>query len=152
MPTVTIAHRTIAVAALGLVLGCGGQHPAAAPSPATPEATIELFLDAANANDLDRMAALWGTEQGSSAVTNKPPLTERNQRLAIMQRLLRNDSRRLVSSENTNPALPVRSYEITQGTRRFVIPFTCVTSRYGGWLVREIGLDAAMPTAGPRGR
>jgi hypothetical protein len=27
-----------------------------------------------------------------------------------------------------------------------------VASRYGGWLVQEIGLDAAMPTAGPRNR
>lgn len=150
MPTVTIAHRTIAVAALGLILGCGGQHPAAAPSPATPEATIELFLDAANANDLDRMATLWGTEQGPSATTNKPPLAERNQRLAIIQRLLRSDSHRLASTENTVPSAPVRSYEITQGTRRFVVPFTCVTSRYGGWVIKEIGLEAAMPTAGPR--
>src|SRR5512135_162527 len=107
MPTVTIAHRTIAVAALGLILGCGGHHPAAAPSPSTPEATIELFLDAVNANDLDRMATLWGTEQGSSAATNKPPLEERNQRLSIMQRLLRNDSRHLASTASTVPSAPV---------------------------------------------
>jgi len=149
---VTIAHRTIAAAALGLLLGCGGQHVAAAPSPSTPEATIELFLDAANAGDLDRMATLWGTAEGSSAATDKPPLAERNQRLTIMQRLLRSDARRLVSAENTVPSAPVRSYEITQGTRRFVVPFTCVPSRFGGWLVQEIGLDAAMPTAGPRNR
>ena len=152
MRTVTIAHRSFAVAALGLVLGCGGRPSTAAPSPATPEATIELFLDAANANDLDRMAHLWGTEHGSSAVTNQPPLEERNQRLTIMQRLLRNDGRRLVSSENTVPTAPVRSYEISQGERRFTVPFTCVASPYGGWLVSAIGLDAAMPSAGPRRR
>jgi hypothetical protein len=152
MPTVTIAHRTFAVAALGLVLGCSRPQAAAPPSPATPEATIELFLDAVNANDLDRMATLWGREQGSSAATGEPALEERNQRLAIMQRLLRNDSRRLVSSENTIPTAPVRSYEIVQGERRFVVPFTCVASRHGGWLINQIGLDAAMPTAGPRSR
>ena len=153
MPIVTIAHRTIAVAALGLVLGCGGRSgTAAAPSPATPEATVELFLDAANANDLDRMAALWGTEQGSSAATGQPPLEERNQRLAIMQRLLRNDNRRLVGTAATVPTAPVLSYDITQGQRQFTVPFTCVASRHGGWLIREIGLDAAMPTAGPRTR
>jgi len=108
------------------------------------------FLDAANANDLERMAQLWGNERGSSAVTNRPPLEERNQRLAIMQRLLRNDGRRLVSSENTVPSAPVRSYEISQGERRFTVPFTCALSQYGGWLVSGIGLDAAMPSAGPR--
>lgn len=150
MPIVTIAHRTIAVAALGLLLACGGRSAPVPPSPATPEATIELFLDAVNAVDLDRMAQLWGDEQGPSSATNKIPRDQRAQRLAIMQRLLRSDGRRLASSENTIPTAPVRTYEITQGTRRFNVPFTCVPSPHGGWLVREIGLDAAMPSAGPR--
>ncbi len=147
----TIAHRTFAVAALGLLLGCAGRSADVGPSPASPEAAIELFLDAANASDLDRMADLWGDERGPSSATNRIPRDQRAQRLAIMQRLLRNDGRRLVSSENTLPAAPVRNYELTQGSRRFTVPFTCVPSPHGGWLIREIGLDAAMPSAGPRG-
>jgi len=147
---VTIAHRTLAVASLGLVLGCAGRAGDVAPSPATPEATIELFLDAVNAGDLDRMATLWGDERGPSSATNRIPRAQRAQRLAIIQRLLRSDGRRLVSSENTMPAAPVRTYELSQGTRRFSVPFTCVPSPHGGWLIREIGLDSAMPSGGPR--
>lgn len=150
MPTVTIVHRTLAAAALGLVLGCAGHSADVSPSPASPEATIELFLDAVNASDLDRMAELWGDERGPSSATNRIPRDQRAQRLAIIMRLLRSDGRRLASSENTLPAAPVRNYELTQGSRRFSVPFTCVPSPHGGWLIREIGLDAAMPSAGPR--
>jgi len=150
MPAVTSAHRLLTMLALGALASCRGPNPRGAPSPVTPEAAIEQFLDATNAGDLERMATLWGSEAGPSNVTNQIPARDRVQRLTIMHRLLRNDSRRLAGSDNTQPSRPVRTYEIVQGTRRFQVPFTCVTSRYGGWLIQEIGLEAAMPTAGPR--
>ena len=149
MPAVTRAHRLLAATALGLLAACGGR-PAGSPSPATPEATIELFLDAANAGELGRMESYWGTREGPNTVTRRIQGEERLQRLTIMQRLLRSDSRRLVSSDNTQPERPVRVYELAQGGRRAQVPFTCVPSRLGGWLIQEIGLEAAMPAPGPR--
>ena len=150
MATVTNAHRLLVVLAVGALASCGGSAPPPAPAPATPEATIELFLDAANAGDLNGMETLWGSEAGPNSVTKQVSGQARVQRLTIMQRLLRSDSRQLASSDNTQPTRPVRTYEIVQGTRRLQVPFTCVTSRYGGWLIQEIGLEAAMPAAGPR--
>jgi hypothetical protein len=148
MTSMTIPHRLFIIAGTLGLLACG--HPTVAPSPATPEATIEAFLDAVNAVDLDRMAALWGDERGPSDVSRKLSVEERRQIMTIMQRLLRADSHRMVSSNNTSPTRPVRTYEMAQGTRTFQVPFTCAASRYGGWLVADIGLDAAMPAAGPR--
>ena len=149
MTSMTIPHRLLITAGVLGLLACGG-HPNVAPAPATPEATIEAFLDAVNASDLERMAGLWGDERGPSTISKKLSDEERRQIMTIMQRLLRSESRRLASSNNTTPARPVRTYELTQGSRTFQVPFTCATSRYGGWLVADIGLDAAMPAAGPR--
>ena len=42
----------------------------------------------------------------------------------------------------------VLTVALSQGTRRVAVPFTLVPSRAGGWLIREIGLDAAMPSQG----
>ena len=148
MTSMTIPHRLLLTAGTLGLLACG--HPNVAPSPASPEATVAAFLDAANAADLDRMASLWGDERGPSSASRKLSVEERRQIMTIMQRLLRSDSSHLVSTNNTAPTRPVRTYELVQGARRVQVPFTCAASRYGGWLVADIGLDAAMPSAGPR--
>jgi hypothetical protein len=146
---VNLTSRIILTAGLGALLACG-RRVDVAPAPDTPGASVEAFLDAANAGDIERMAGLWGDERGPSNVSNVISADERVRRLQIMQRLLRSDGRRLLSTSNASPERPVLTYELRQGTRRFNVPFTCVTSRYGGWLVREIGIDAAMPSAAPR--
>src|SRR5262245_1920352 len=136
MTSMTIPHRLLLTAgALGF-LACG--RPSVAPAPATPEATIEAFLDAANAADLDRMASLWGDERGPSTASHKLSVEERRQIMTIMQRLLHSESRRQVSENNTSPTRPIRTYELVQGTRTYQVPFTCATSRYGGWLVADV--------------
>lgn len=150
MAAVTFSHRHLIIAGLATALACGGRHVEVAPLPASPEATVEGFLTAVNDADLERMAGLWGDERGPSNVTNRIPRAQRLQRLTIMQRLLRHDNRRVLGSEAPNPREAVLQVELTQGTRHFTVPFTCVTSRAGGWLVRDIGLEAAMPAAGPR--
>lgn len=151
MRVVTFSLRQLAIVGLVAALGCGrGQQRAeVTPAPATPTATVEAFLVAANANDLDRMAALWGDEDGPSNATNKIPLEERQQRLAIMQRVLRNDQRRVMVTDSTNPLRPIVTADLTQGTRRFSIPFVCITSRAGGWLIREVSLEPGMQRQQP---
>jgi hypothetical protein len=150
MAAVTFSHRHLVIAGLVTALACGGQRVAVAPLPASPEATVEGFLAAVNDADLERMAGLWGDERGPSNVTNRIPRAQRLQRLTIMQRVLRHDNRRVVASDAANSREAVLRVELTQGTRRFTVPFTCVASRTGGWLVRDIGLEAAMPAASPR--
>lgn len=150
MAAVTFSHRHLLIAGLATALACGGRRLPVTPLPASAEATVEGFLAAVNDADLQRMAGLWGDERGPSNVTNRIPRTQRLQRLTIMQRLLRHDNRHLVGSDASNPREAVLQVELTQGTRRFTVPFTCVPSRTGGWVVRDIGLEAAMPSAGQR--
>lgn len=137
---------------LAVTAACGGgQRPSGvAPAPSTPEATVQQFLAATNAGDLEAMGALWGDERGPVPANNETERQRRNQRLTIMQRLLRNDSFQITESNVLNPSRPVLTVAISQGTRRYSVPFTLVQPGAGGWLITDIGLEAAMPAAGPR--
>ncbi|MFI5280358.1 MAG: hypothetical protein ACHQU1_07675 [Gemmatimonadales bacterium] len=144
----TFSHRHLVILALGAAVACGHQAPLA-PLPATPNETIEAFLAAANANDLPRMGALWGDEHGPNSGGSQ---AVRTQRLTIMQRLLHGEAHEVTASDVTTPDRPRLSVAITQGTRRFTVPFTMVRARQGGWLVWQIDLTPAMPTAGSQPR
>jgi hypothetical protein len=150
MSVVTFSPRTLVILALATTVACGGRRANLQPSPSAPDQTVEQVLAAANAGDLDRMANLWGTEQGSEAEVRRFSETDRLQRLTIMQRMLRSESHMVTATDATDPSKRVLTVAITQGSRRFAVPFTLVPSRAGGWLIREIGLDAAMPSSGQR--
>ena len=136
---------------LAVTAACGGQRPSGvAPAPSTPEATVQQFLAATNAGNLEAMGALWGDERGPVPAGNETERQRRNQRLTIMQRLLRSDSFAITESNVMNPSRPVLTVAMRQGTRSFSVPFTLVQPGSGGWLINDIGLEAAMPAAGPR--
>jgi hypothetical protein len=147
--------RYLAIVMLGAAAACssGGQAPRAglAPAPAEPESTLVAFLAAARAGDLGRMGELWGDERGPSTVTGVIPAEERQRRLTIMQRLLISDSHRWSGWAPSPTRLTRRVFqvELTREGRRATVPFTLAPSRRGGWLVAEIGLDAAVPLARP---
>lgn len=146
------AHRLITVLAAGAVLACSPRpRVAVAPAPATPEATVEQFLAAVNANDQPRMLTLFGDERGPLA-TYRPSVTEREERMAIIQRLVACDSSRINGWEPV-PGKPRRrllSVDLKKGDRWFAAPFTVASQRDGGWLVAEIKLDALLPGAANR--
>ena len=149
MAAVRFPHRHLAILGLAVAAACGGRSAVtSAPAPATPDQTIEQFLTAVNASNLAGMAAMWGCERGTVDACVTMSEAEKNQRLTIMQRMLRSDSHMITATDATDPSKRVVSVAITQGTRRFVVPFTAVPTRAGGWLIKEIGLDAAMPSAG----
>ena len=123
-----------------------------APAPATPEATVTAFLAAVDSNAADRMAALWGTDRGPSTVVI-PNAQDRERRIAIMQRMLRHDTFQIVPAPGpltVREGRRVLHVELTRGDLRATVPFTLVALRSGGWLVEDIGLEAAMPIANPR--
>jgi hypothetical protein len=145
---VPFSHRTLVILALGAVVACGGGHPGTAPSPSAPAETVERFVAAVNANDLDAMATLWGDEQGPSNVTTRNSRTVRIRQLTIFQRLLQSDTHQIVETDVADQMKPRVSVLFTRGGRRFTVPFTLVRSRYGGWLVQQMDLTPAMPAAG----
>jgi len=144
--------RWFAVFAAGAVCACSPRPTVPlAPAPLTPEATVEQFIAAVNANDQSRMAALFGDERGPLA-TYRPNATEREERMAIMQRLVACDSSRILGSEPV-PGKPRRrllNVEVRKGDRWLAAPFTVVSQRAGGWLVAVIKMDALLPGTGNR--
>jgi len=122
-----------------------------APAPAEPEASIAGFLAAAKAGDLGRLGELWGDERGPSNASNVIPAEERQRRLTIIARLLGHDEYRIAGWEPSAARRGRRVFqvELSREGRRAMVPFTLAPSRSGGWLVAEVGLDAAVPVSQP---
>lgn len=149
MAFVTFSYRHLVIVGLAATVACGGGRTGGtspAQGAATPEAALELFLAAINAADLDQMAMLWGDQRGPEGLTHTMTNETRMQRLTIMQRVLRSDNHQITQTDTSDPAKRVLTVAMTQGTRRFAVPFTMVPMRAGGWIVNNIALDAAMPT------
>ncbi|OGT94892.1 MAG: hypothetical protein A2083_11160 [Gemmatimonadetes bacterium GWC2_71_9] len=146
------SSRYLVILMLGAAAACGGAAAGrVAPAPAEPEASIAGFLAAAKAGDLGRLGELWGDERGSSSATRHIPAEERQRRLTIIARLLGHDEYRITGWEPSAARRGRRVYqvELSRGGRRAVVPFTLAPSRAGGWLVAEVGLDAAVPVSRP---
>ena len=139
---------------LGALAACGSRQAVVAPAPASPEATVGQFLAAVNANDHDRMAALFGDERGPSTVTWAKQAARRDSVLTIMQHLLVADSSRVVGTD----AAPDKStwrvlrMVLIQGDKRVTVPFTLAPQAAGGWLVARIDLEPLMPAVNTRPR
>ena len=149
----TSASRHLVILLVGAAAACRGASTGQlAPSPAEPEATIAAFLAAASGSNLEQLASLWGDERGPSNYTNVIPPEERQRRLTIMQRILTVDEHRIMGWEPspTRRSRRVYSVELVREGRRATVPFTVAASRGGGWLVAEIGLEAAVQLARPR--
>jgi len=143
-------QRSLAILCLVAFVACARQTPGVTPA-ATPEATVGQFLAAVNANDLERMAALFGDERGRTAWGTP---AARQERLAIMQHVLKADSSRILGAEpDTSGATSRRvlHVELIDAVRRVTVPFVVARQNAGGWLVFAIGLAPLMPSA-PAGR
>src|SRR3954463_2119573 len=111
MAAVRFPHRHLAIMALlVLTASCGGRaHVASGPAPSSPDQAIEQFLSAVNASDLQRMSTVWGCERGTVDECTNMSQAERNQRLTIMQRMLRSDSHVITATDATDPSKRVLS-------------------------------------------
>jgi hypothetical protein len=108
-----------------------------------PQMTVERFLRAANQNDLDTMAALFGTRDGS--ITRSWNRREIDDRMFLLASLLRHSDYRIESEQ----IVPGRRDEATQFNVQLVVaqgpvsvPFTLVqTARGGQWLIELVGIE-----------
>jgi hypothetical protein len=145
---VTTPRRLVALVGLGLLYACGGQpRGAVGPVPTSPEATVDQFLAAVNANDLQRMAQLFGDERGPSSAYMKN-VARRDSIMTILQTLLVTDSAHHLGSEPVpgHRSWRVLRMDLFRGTKQTAVPFT-VLPRHGGWLVQEIDIRSLMPGA-----
>jgi len=113
------------------------------PEPAFAAAmTVERFLRAANQNDLDTMAQLFGTRDGP--VTRNWSKREQDERMFLLASLLRHSDYSITGEQ----VVPGRREEATQLNVRMVVsqgqvqvPFTMVRSR-NQWLVEKIDIES----------
>jgi hypothetical protein len=139
----------------GLTLGvlvtlaaCAAAPPASTPTaidaaPAlAPAMTIERFLRAVNQNDLDTMASLFGTRDGSVARTWSRQ--EVDDRMFLLASLLRHTDYAIAGER----IVPGRRDEATQMDVQLVVtagpvvvPFTLVLTRNRQWLIEQVGIE-----------
>src|SRR5258708_20197803 len=91
MAVVTFSHRHLVILALRAAVACGHQAPLV-PLPATPAETVEAFLAAVNASNQERMAGLFGDEQGPVSRTRRNSDPVPAQQVPIFQPLLRREA------------------------------------------------------------
>jgi hypothetical protein len=104
---------------------------------------IEQFLRAANSNDLDSMARLFGTRQGP--VAQRMSKEDADRWLFTIANVLHHDSysikaREIVPGRREEATLVVVTMKV--GTREVDVPWTLVFAESKTWLIEKIGLEA----------
>ncbi len=140
------ASRSLFVICLGVaVFGCSKRTTAIVPPPSDPEATVIEFLSAVRAEDLQGLAGLWGTSSGLAA--DRLDQSELEQRLTVMRIYLQHEEYAVLpdASDPTIAVEPGERLVIVRLTRNGCtpeVPFT-LTPYAGGWLVKDVKLEAA---------
>lgn len=152
--------RNVLLTGLVLVLAaCSSRGQAGGDPGFGPALTIERFLNASNsvaqlsqaqgqgaarmANEIETMARLFGTKDGS--VLNRYPRQEVEERMFLISRILQHRDYR-ISGER---AVPGRSREAIEVNVRITtmnegpvdVPFTVVQTSRGDWLIENIALE-----------
>lgn len=111
-------------------------------SSVAPTLVVERFLRAVNANDVQTMARLFGTRDGSILNREKPD--EVQKRMFILASLLHHDNYQMEG----NQIVPGQLSDAIQlnvrmwfGERQVVLPFTLVRTKKDAWMVEKIGVD-----------
>ncbi len=106
-----------------------------------PPLVLDRFLRAANENDLETMARLFGTEKGS--IVRRDGEASAQERMFILASLLRHDDYVIEGNEVVPGRLQTATRLLVRmrfGDRSVVVPFTIVRSR-DEWLVERIGIE-----------
>lgn len=129
-----------------VTVGCGGQRTSLALRPAhtgvAPALLVERFLNAVNASDLDTMARLFGTRNGS--VLNRDRHSEVETRMHALASILRHKSYRM-EGEGIVPGRLGEAMELMVrmevNDREVSVPFIVVRTKQDGWLIEQIGIE-----------
>ncbi|HEY8470077.1 MAG TPA: hypothetical protein VIL18_10570 [Longimicrobiales bacterium] len=133
------------VPVLLLLAACGSRAEPSGHVDATgiaPALVLERFLQAANRQDLETMARLWGNAEG--LVIDRDPRAEVEQRLYATALILKHDDFQ-IQGEQIIPGRPEALQLIVRmhiGGRQVPVAYTMVRSKNGAWLVEAIDLEA----------
>jgi len=107
-----------------------------------PALVVERFLQAANRQDLETMARLWGNSEG--LVIDRDPRSEVEKRLYATALILRHDDYE-IQGERIIPGRPDALQLIVRmhiDGRQVPVAYTMVRSKNGAWLVESVDLEA----------
>jgi hypothetical protein len=130
-----------------LISACGGasRPEPENPMPADPEVAtqlvVEQFLRAANSNDLDTMARLFGTVDGS--ILEFENQAQVDQRMFALASILRHDGfniRRFDVVPGRRDEAMNAIVNMRFGERAVDVPFTLVWSTERTWMIENIGI------------
>lgn len=129
-----------------LVMGCARQSSVTgfrqAHGGVAPVLVVERFLNAANATDLDAMARLFGTRDGS--IVKRGPRAEVEARMYALASILRHKNYQL-EGEGIVPGRLGEAVRLVirleLEDRQVSVPFVVVQTRDDGWLIEQIGID-----------
>jgi hypothetical protein len=103
---------------------------------------VMQFLDAARAQDIQAMSAVWGDAEAPARERLERQELER--RLIIIARTLCHDSATIAASTPGEGGRLVHRADITKGARTVTVPFTTARNRRSGqWFVEDIDLRPA---------
>ena len=138
-------RRTFLTAATLALLAAGCTSSSVVPGPAqavAPTLIVEQFLRAVNAGDLDTMARLFGTREGS--ITERDSREQVDNRMFAIASVLRHEDYRIEGEQ----IVPGRRDEATQllvrltfPDRDVVVPFTMVITDDRTWMIEQIAIE-----------
>lgn len=124
---------------LALAGACATRTVGTDSSSLAPAMVVERFLRAANSNDLDTMARLFGTRDGP--IAQRESQKNADDWMFALASVLRHTDYQILNEQ----IVPGRRQEATQlmvrlmkGERRYELPFTLVQSTRGGWLIENV--------------
>ena len=128
-----------------LAVGCGGGGgQTQVPIPATMNDALGQFLDAAHANDIQKMSRLWGTSRGPASEWMSDSTLSK--RMLVVQRYMSANGYRIVEGPLAVPGHADRRLfrvELQRQQCLHVQPIELVQARRGGWLVYDVHLESA---------
>jgi hypothetical protein len=146
----------LTLASITLVSACAtspSKASSAAPMPAVapagnttgaadPRAAVLAFLDAAKNQDLQALAAVWGSSEGSVRDTGAIPRDEMEKRELIMMCYLTHDSHQILSEAPAANSERVIAAQLRRGSLARTANFFAVAGPGGRWYVRAFDMES----------
>ncbi len=121
-----------------------GSLPTGETNAIAPALSVERFLRAANAKDLQTMANLFGTEQGS--ISGQESAEDVERRMYTLAEVLRHTDYSVGETQivpgRLGRAVSVPVFLELESGKHANVPFTVVRSSDGSWLVEKIGIES----------
>lgn len=142
-------RAVVLLAMLGFI-GCRTPGPGGTQTGADrPRHAVELFLAAVNAQDIQAMSVVWGTEKGPAR--DQLPRNELERREIIMQQCYAHDRYRVVDELPGEGGTRTLRVEITRGSVVRTPQFVTIKGPSDRWFVLDADLPAMRDLCRPSG-